>query len=96
MEMSRKLDPSGAFIRKWVAEKERAPAFLFLGGDSHGHVPPARDGRAAVSASHEFMAAELRAAFPATPVLPVLGNYDTWPYYSPDATARRALARRRR
>lgn len=68
------------------------PAAILLGGDSFGHVPPAHDRLDAVLASHTAMHALLTTAFPRTPVLPILGNHDTWPYFSKDRRAARHLA----
>ena len=46
-----------------MAEAQPAPAFLLLGGDNFGHVPPAAEDGTAVRASHVAMA-ELLASNP--------------------------------
>ena len=52
-------DPSRAVaelaMRRMVAVQP-APAFILLGGDNFGHVPPASEDAAAVTASHAAMA----------------------------------------
>lgn len=89
-------DPSRSLAAAAVAEMARrfpAPHAILLGGDAFGHVPAAREDRGAVLASHRAMHTLLRKAFPRTPVLPVLGNHDTWPYFSHDPETRQELAR---
>ena len=59
-------DPSRAVAQMAVrrmAAAQPAPAFLLLGGDNFGHVPPAAEDGAAVRASHVAMA-ELRTSNP--------------------------------
>ena len=52
-------DPSRAVSQmamRRMAAAQPAPAFLLLGGDNFGHVPPASEDAAAVRASHVTMA----------------------------------------
>jgi 3',5'-cyclic AMP phosphodiesterase CpdA len=84
-------DPSRAVaelaMRRMVAVQP-APAFILLGGDNFGHVPPASEDAAAVTASHAAMAELLGTSFPGVPVLPLVGNHDTWPYFAGGKAAR--------
>ena len=83
-------DPSRQFAEAAVDRMAAAhpqPAFIVLGGDDFGHVPPSREDARAVRASHEAMRELLRARFPDVPVLPIVGNHDTWPYFSAQGTA---------
>ena len=66
-------DPSGMVAELAVNRMAAAmpdPTFILLGGDSHGHVPPAKDGRKATLASHRIMATMLKKAFPSTSTRP--------------------------
>ena len=45
-------------------------------------MPLAREGAGAVSTSHRVVIQTIAAAFPTVPLLPVVGNHDTWPYFS--------------
>ena len=65
-----------------MAAAHPQPAFIVLGGDDFGHVPPSREDARAARASHEAMRELLRARFPDVPALPIVGNHDTWPYFS--------------
>ena len=50
-------DPSRAVSQmamRRMAAAQPAPAFLLLGGDNFGHVPPASEDAAAVRASHDL------------------------------------------
>eukprot|EP00967_Tisochrysis_lutea_P121289 scaffold199704_cov28-Tisochrysis_lutea.AAC.2 len=88
-------DPSrslaAAAVRR-MAALDPAPAAILLGGDSFGHVPPAKEALDALLASHRAMHKLLSDAFPQVPILPVIGNHDTWPYFSTDARAQQELA----
>jgi len=88
-------DPSRAVAQMAVrrmAAAQPAPTFLLLGGDNFGHVPPASEDAAAVRASHATMAELLAASFAGVPVLPLVGNHDTWPYFSGGRAAREVRA----
>ena len=77
-------DPSIELARAAIARMAAAdpnPAFILLGGDNFGHVPPARENGGAVAATHEAVVSMLARAFPTAPILPVVGNHDTWPYF---------------
>ena len=68
-------DPSRAIAElavRRMAAAQPAPAFLLLGGDNFGHVPPASENAAAVRASHVAMAELLAKTFPGVPVLPLV------------------------
>ncbi|KAL1510740.1 hypothetical protein AB1Y20_007027 [Prymnesium parvum] len=77
-------DPSPGLL-ELALERMRAaapqPTLILWGGDVYGHVPPAREGAAAVARSQRVQAALIAKAFPGTTVLPALGNHDTWPYF---------------
>ena len=78
-------------VRRMVAAQPK-PAFILLGGDSFGHVPSSKENAAAVRASHDAMAELVGGAFPGVPVLPVVGNHDTWPYFAGGDAARAVRA----
>lgn len=79
-----------------MAAVEPAPSAILLGGDDLGHIPADQEGAAAARRSQRAVAAALRKAFPNTPILPTVGNHDTWPYFTSSgegaADARRELA----
>ena len=78
-------DPSPSLLSlalKHMAEVEPNPTFIALGGDDFGHVPASRESAPSVAASQRRVAALVHEAFPHTPVLPAVGNHDTWPYFS--------------
>ena len=59
-----------------------SPDFILAGGDWIGHVPPRREGAAAVRSAALLLASMLHAHYPDAPVVHALGNHDTHPYYS--------------
>jgi hypothetical protein len=87
-------DPSKEVGLRIALERMRSaqssPAFILLGGDDLGHIPKDREGSAAALASQRAVAAALAEVFPRVPILPTVGNHDTWPYFSAGEGARRA------
>ncbi len=93
-------DPSlrvGELMIRRMAAVEPSPAFIFMGGDTFGHVPRAHEDAQGVIATHRAVAEALRRSFPRALILPVLGNHDTWPYFVAHGAgaeaARRQLAK---
>lgn len=79
-----------------MKEVEPRPLAILLGGDDMGHVPARYENAEAAVKSQQAVAAALGAAFPGVPVLPTLGNHDTWPYFRTGigaVSARAELAR---
>ena len=78
-------DPAPSFWREALALMVRlapSPDFILAGGDWIGHVPPRREGAAAVRSAALLLASLLHANYPDVPVVHALGNHDTHPYYS--------------
>jgi len=70
----------------FMARTQPAPDFILWQGDNYGHVAPP-DTEALVLGSTALLADLLSDAFPGVPILPAVGNHDTYPYNSdPGAT----------
>ena len=86
-------DPSEADLRRTVARMLATapePDVILLGGDVFGHVPAAHEDERAVLRSQASHQRVLTEAFPRAIFLPVVGNHDTWPYFSGGAASVRA------
>ena len=78
-------DPPRAMAERAVEEMCKShpnPSFIVMGGDAFGHVPTDRESSSTIEQSQRALAAALRERFPQTKVLPMVGNHDTWPYFS--------------
>ena len=78
-------DPTSETLRSALAVMRQAhpePSLILLGGDVFGHVPAEHEHAKSVATSQRVQAELIAEFFPNTPVLPVLGNHDTMPYFS--------------
>lgn len=88
-------DPSQELLRLTLSrmrEVEPEPTLILLGGDVFGHVPASHEDAAAVRESQRVQAELIAASFPRTTVVPVVGNHDTWPYFTSGGGATDARA----